>query len=88
MGCTGNDSNAAIMREKAKEVGLNTVYQVDENTPTGTCAVLITGKDRSLVAHLAAANNFSAAHLDNEANWSFVEKAQIYYISVNALLKS
>jgi len=69
------------MREKAKEVGLNTVYQVDESTPTGTCAVLITGKDRSLVAHLAAANNFSVTHLDNEANWSFVEKAQIYYIS-------
>lgn len=46
MGCTGKDKNADIMTEKAKEVGLNTAYQVDESTPTGTCAVLITGKDR------------------------------------------
>lgn len=81
MGCTGKDKNADIMTEKAKEVGLNTAYQVDESTPTGTCAVLITGKDRSLVAHLAAANNFKASHLDEPKNWSIVENAKIYYIS-------
>lgn len=81
MGCTGKDKNADIMTEKAKEVGLNTAYQVDESTPTGTCAVLITGKDRSLVAHLAAANNFKASHLDDPKNWSIVENAKIYYIS-------
>lgn len=34
------------MREKAKEVGLNAVYQVDENASTGTCAVLVTHSDR------------------------------------------
>lgn len=81
MGCTGKDRNAQIMKEKASEVGLNTAYQVDANTPTGTCAVLITGKDRSLVAHLAAANNFKVNHFDEPQNWSIVEKAQIYYIS-------
>ncbi len=46
MGCIGKDQNAEIMINKAKDVGLNTAYQVDEATPTGTCAVLITGKDR------------------------------------------
>jgi len=81
MGCTGSDKNAEIMKEKASEVGLNTCYQVDPKTPTGTCAVLITGKDRSLVAHLAAANNFNISHLDDPKNWSIVEKAQLYYIS-------
>ncbi len=81
MGCTGSDENASIMKEKSNEVGLNTVYQVDPNTPTGTCAVLITGKDRSLVAHLAAANNFTVSHLDNPQNWKYVEQAQIFYIS-------
>ncbi len=81
MGCTGKDQNAEIMLNKAKEVGLNTAYQVDENTPTGTCAVLITGKERSLVAHLAAANNFNSSHLDKPENWSIVENAQVYYIS-------
>lgn len=36
---------------------------------------------RSLVAHLAAANNFNISHLDDPQNWSIVEKAQLYYIS-------
>jgi adenosine kinase len=31
---------------------------VDEATPTGTCAACIVGGERSLVANLAAANNY------------------------------
>lgn len=46
MGCTGEDEYAQIMRQKAKEVGLNTVYQVNSKVPTGKCAVLITGNER------------------------------------------
>jgi len=46
MGCIGKDNYAEIMKEKAKEVGLNTVYQVNDKTPTGKCAVLITGNER------------------------------------------
>lgn len=34
---------------------------VDKATPTGTCAVCIVGGERSLVANLAAANNFKVA---------------------------
>ena len=33
-------------------------YMIDAATPTGTCAVCVVDKDRSLVANLAAANNF------------------------------
>ena len=46
MGCTGNDEYAEIMKQKAKEVGLNAIYQVNETNPTGKCAILITGKER------------------------------------------
>ena len=46
MGCIGKDKNADIMKLKANEVGLNTVYQINDKIPTGTCAVLITGKER------------------------------------------
>jgi len=81
MGCVGKDKYADIMKEKAKEVGLNTVYQITEKAPTGTCAVLITGKQRSLVAHLSAANLFSVEHLDNKNHWELVEKAKVHYIS-------
>jgi adenosine kinase len=81
MGCIGKDNYADIMKEKAKEVGLNTVYQVNEKTPTGKCAVLITGNERSLVAHLGAANCFTQDHLDNESHWSYIQKAKILYVS-------
>jgi adenosine kinase len=81
IGAIGKDHNAEIMKEKAREVGLNTVYQINETLPTGTCAVLITHKDRSLVAHLAAADKFTADHLDNDHHWSFVEKAQFFYVT-------
>lgn len=81
MGAIGQDHNAEIMKEKAKEVGLNTIYQINEKLPTGTCAVLITHKDRSLVAHLAAADKFTEDHLDNDHHWSFVQKAKIFYVT-------
>ena len=37
---------------------VQTVYQVDDSTPTGTCATAVMGGERSLVANLAAANNY------------------------------
>lgn len=82
MGCIGQDHNADIMKKKASEVGLNVIYQITDKDHTGKCAVLITGDDRSLVAHLGAANHFTDDHLDNEHHWSLIEKAHIFYISV------
>ena len=38
-------------------------YMVDESTPTGTCAACIVGGERSLVANLAAANNYKVGEL-------------------------
>ena len=54
-----------------------TRLQVDQSTPTGTCAVCVVGKDRSLVAYLAAANNFKLTHA--KENWSLVESARVIY---------
>lgn len=40
---------------------------------------------RSLVANLAAANCYNKEkHLDDDSNWSLVEKARVYYIAVSA----
>jgi len=38
----------------------------DEATPTGTCAVLVCEGERSLIANLAAANNFKETHLETD----------------------
>lgn len=69
-------------------------YYVDDSTPTGTCAVLVNSGDRSLVANLAAANNFTPEHLDTEKAKAMVDSAKFFYIasffltvSVDAILK-
>ncbi len=45
-GCIGNDRFGKILEEKLKEVGVNALYQHTDEEQTGTCAVLITGKNR------------------------------------------
>ena len=47
--------------------------------PTGTCAVLINGGERSLVANLAAANTFSPAHLESAESKEIIERFKIYF---------
>merc|ERR1719222_264089 len=54
-------------------------YQKSDQHPTGRCAVLITGHDRSLVTKLDAANHFTVDHLEKPENWEVVEKAKVYY---------
>lgn len=44
------------------------------------CAVLITGKHRSMVTDLLAANEYKEEHLVRPEIWSLVEKAKAYYI--------
>ena len=53
----------------------------DESTPTGLCAVLVTGKERTLVANISAANNYKIEHLSKPEIWASVEAAKVYYIS-------
>lgn len=92
-GAVGKDKTAQILEDKAREAGVKPVYQkVDK--PTGRCAVLITGQDRSLVTKLDAANHFTVSHLENSANWEVVTDAQTVYsagffltVSVESMLK-
>lgn len=56
-------------------------YHIDDKTPTGTCAVLVNSGDRSLVANLAAANNFVPAHLETERAKAMVNSTRFYYIA-------
>lgn len=81
MGCIGNDKFGKILKEKAKEAGVNARYMEQDKEPTGTCAVIITGHERSLCANLAAANCFHISHLQKRENWAFVENALYYYLT-------
>merc|ERR1712060_245200 len=54
-------------------------YMVDPTTPTGSCAVLIEGIERSLCTNLMAANNFKVEHVKEPANLKIVQQAKIIY---------
>lgn len=80
-GCIGKDKFGKILEQKTNESGVRTIYKYNDKEPTGTCAVLITGKNRSLCAYLAAANTFTTDHLEQPDNWALVEKSKYIYIS-------
>lgn len=81
MGCIGNDDFGKQLEASAGKDGVRTHYMKDESTATGTCAVLVKDSERSLVANLAAANNFNVSHLDTEEARQIVEAAKFYYIA-------
>jgi adenosine kinase len=80
-GAVGNDAYGEQLEKCAMEDGVRVIYQKNPTVPTGTCAVLVHGGERSLVANLAAANTFTASHLDTVEAKEAVEQAQLFYIS-------
>mmetsp|Transcript_34825 Transcript_34825/g.85205 ORF Transcript_34825/g.85205 Transcript_34825/m.85205 type:complete len:350 (+) Transcript_34825:81-1130(+) len=82
-GAIGEDDFGKKMTDGATKDGVNVSYLHNPEVATGTCAVLITdsGKNRSLVANLAAANTYKVDHMKDPANWALVEKAQYFYIT-------
>jgi len=79
IGCIGNDQNGTLLRNVTEESGVETHYLVDEKVPTGTCAVLITNKERCLTTNLGAANCYKKSHMESEAIQAVVERAKFYY---------
>lgn len=77
MGCVGADHYADELQKTATKDGVTARYMIDKATPTGTCAACIVGGERSLVANLAAANNYKHDHL--AANMDAVENARVFY---------
>lgn len=81
MGCIGRDKYGEIMEKMMKDIGVNVVYKYLDTESTGTCAVCVTGTNRSLVAYLGAANHFAKDHLEVQENRGLMEKAQFYYMA-------
>lgn len=81
IGCVGEDENGKTLQGIVENEGLVVRYMRTSEHPTGICAVLINGTNRSLVANIAAANAYSVEHLRRAENWELVEKAEFYYIA-------
>ena len=93
MGSVGVDDYAKQLEDCALKDGVFAHYMKDESTPTGTCAALIMGGERALVANLAAANNFKPSHLETPKAQEIINSIDIYYsagffltVSVDALV--
>jgi adenosine kinase len=68
------------MQEKSEAIGIQCSFQNTSTKPTGRCACLIRGQDRSLVAFLGAANDFSSEHLDDSLQTE-IANARFLYIT-------
>lgn len=80
IGCIAKDTFGDTLTKASQAAGVDVRFQYTDKEPTGTCAVVCTDKNRSLVANLAAANCFTEDHLDNPTVWAVVEKAKFYYM--------
>lgn len=84
-GCIGKDDEFGKQLQAAAEGdGVTCYYDKQEDDasplPTGTCAVLVHEKERSLVANLSAAERYSKArHFDTAAFQSVVKGAKLIY---------
>ncbi|RNF18154.1 adenosine kinase [Trypanosoma conorhini] len=81
VGCIANDRYGNILKESAEKDGVNMVVEYTTKQPTGSCAVCITGKERSLVANLAAANCLSADHVYSPAVEKCRAEASFFYLT-------
>jgi adenosine kinase len=81
VGCVGDDDHSAALRAAAAADGVRTLYAVDAAAPTGTCAVIVHDKERSLCANLGAANLFRAHHLDRPDVAAAIAAARVFYIT-------
>ncbi|KAL9119599.1 MAG: hypothetical protein Q9187_003851 [Circinaria calcarea] len=80
IGCVGSDSYAETLRNSCTAAGVRAEYLVDASVPTGRCGVIITGHDRSMITHLAAANEYKADHLKSPDIWKLIRQAQVYFV--------
>lgn len=80
IGAVGKDNYADLLRQKNEEAGVRSEYRIDETQPTGRCGVIITGHNRSMCTHLAAANEYKIEHLKSPEIWKLVQHAEFYYV--------
>lgn len=81
VGCIAEDKHGEILKAAAEKDGVKMILDVSHAHPTGTCAVCVTGKERSLCANLGAANDLSEAHLHSPAVQKAIEASQLFYFT-------
>lgn len=78
-GSVGDDEIGKTLSTELERTGMHGLFSVDKETPTGSCAVLIHKKERTLCANLAACLKYKTEHL--HANLAVLEAASFLYTS-------
>ncbi|KAG5473079.1 hypothetical protein CUR178_02997 [Leishmania enriettii] len=81
VGCVSDDRYGNILKDAAETDGVRMHLEYTTKAPTGSCAVCISGKERSLVANLSAANLLSAEHMLSSAVTETLKDCQLYYLT-------
>lgn len=81
VGCTADDTYGKRLRDAAETDGVKMLLENTTGAPTGTCAVCVVGKERALVANLAAANLITAEHVDSAPVRAAQEASNIFYLT-------
>jgi len=79
VGCVGKDENGKKLKEIATEDGVEVHYMEIDETPTGVCAVLVSDKERTLVANLSAAEKYKQSHFDSKEIQDILNSSQTFY---------
>ncbi|KAF5102053.1 hypothetical protein D0Z00_000513 [Geotrichum galactomycetum] len=79
-GSVGKDKFSEQLLKANEVAGVYSNYLVHDDIPTGKCAALINGTNRSLVTDLSAANHYKPEHLLQPENWKLVEEAKVFYV--------
>eukprot|EP00351_Strombidinopsis_sp_SopsisLIS2011_P002025 CAMPEP_0116876400 /NCGR_PEP_ID=MMETSP0463-20121206/8345_1 /TAXON_ID=181622 /ORGANISM="Strombidinopsis sp, Strain SopsisLIS2011" /LENGTH=250 /DNA_ID=CAMNT_0004522973 /DNA_START=369 /DNA_END=1121 /DNA_ORIENTATION=+ len=66
-----------VLEKETASSGVHANFSKDDETPTGTCAVVVVGKERSLCANIAAAAKYPTKHLED--SMAYLEKATFIY---------
>ncbi|PWY97430.1 Ribokinase-like protein [Testicularia cyperi] len=80
LGCVGNDDLAKQLQAANDKEGLKSIYQYSQEQPTGSCAVVITGHNRSLCTNLGAAEKFDKSHLETPEAQAAIKNAKLFYL--------
>jgi len=78
-GSISNDDNGNLLKGAAENAGVIPNYFYSTKHGTGRCAVLVCNKERSLIAHLAAANDYEHVHFESAEIQAVVEASQVFY---------
>lgn len=81
VGAIADDRNGLTLKTAAEADGVNMLVQYDATAPTGTCGVVIVGKERSLVTNLGAANEIKVAHLSHKKVDAAMNHAKLFYFT-------